>query len=61
MPKKMVSHHLLYFLKKDRDSIKDNPNPFSWIAGVFGGPKTWVYEDDLGTMVTVVKGRELTQ
>ena len=56
MPKKMVSHHLLYFLKKDGDSVKDNPNPLSWIRGVFAGPKTWVYEDDLGTMVTVVKG-----
>jgi hypothetical protein len=25
MPKKMVSHHLLYFLKKEGEAIRSNP------------------------------------
>lgn len=48
MPKKMVSHHLLYFLKKEGETIRSNP---------FFNKKTWTYTDNLGTNATVITGK----
>ena len=48
MPKKMISHHLLYFLKKEGETIRSNP---------FFNKKTWTYTDNLGTNATVISGK----
>ena len=44
----MISHHLLYFLKKEGETIRSNP---------FFNKKTWTYTDNLGTNKTVISGK----